>query len=45
MYQLLLRYLPRPLVHTLYALWYAALLVLVYYFFDRDAIEFYYLHR
>jgi len=45
MYRLLVKRLPQSLVDVLYAVWYAALLVLVYYFFDRDAIDFYYLHR
>lgn len=45
MYDFLISRLPRTLVDVLYAVWYAALLVLVYYFFDRDAADFYYLHR
>ena len=45
MYAFLCLHCPRPLVHALYAVWYATLLVLVYYCFDRDAIDFYYLHR
>jgi hypothetical protein len=45
MYRILLSRLPAPVVHALYAIWYAALLVLVYYFLDRDMVGFYYLHR
>jgi uncharacterized membrane protein YccC len=44
-YTLLCAHLPRPLVHALYAVWYAALLLLVYYFFDRQPAGFYYMHR
>jgi hypothetical protein len=45
MYQFLASRLPAPLVHALYAVWYTFLLVLVYYLFDRGALNFYYLHR
>jgi hypothetical protein len=45
MYSFLIARLPSPIVHCLYAFWYAALLILIYYFFDRDATDFYYLHR
>ncbi len=45
MYSYLLSKLPALLVHGLYALWYALLLILVYYFMDRHSVDFYYLHR
>ena len=44
MYRLLSCVLPRSLVNVLYAIWYASLLILVYYFLDRDTVSFYYLH-
>lgn len=44
MYRLLSSLLPQTVVNVLYALWYASLLILVYYFLDRDTVSFYYLH-
>jgi len=44
MYRLLSSVLPTGVVNVLYALWYASLLTLVYYFLDRDTVSFYYLH-
>ena len=44
MYRFLCSLLPTPVVNALYAVWYASLLILVYYFLDRDTVSFYYLH-
>lgn len=44
MYRFLSSVLPRPVVNALFALWYASLIILVYYFLDRDTVSFYYLH-
>ena len=45
MYAFLCSRLPRIVVDVLYAVWYATLMIMVYYFFDRAPIGFFYLHR
>lgn len=44
MYILLIRHLPRPLVHLAYLFWYAGWIFLVLYFSGQPEVDFYYLH-